>query len=122
MVLSYNWGAIEWAVANFPRVSPHVHVEGGFGPDETTRQLPRRVWARRVALGWAGVPVVVVSRQLMNIARHQWRLPQRTTWFIPNGVDLVTSTRTVPGAQPPTRPICVGTVAGLRPEKTSRVW
>lgn len=116
LVLSYNWGAIEWAVANFPRLSPHVHVEGGFGPEEALRQLPRRVWARHVVLGWTGVPVVVVSRQLVDLALRQWHLPRKGVWFIPNGVE-----------PPPSRPDnlvpdgdytpCIGTVAGLRPEK-----
>lgn len=117
MVLSYNWGAIEWAVANFPRVCPHVHVEGGFGPEETRTQLPRRVWARRVVLGWTGAPVVVVSRQLMDIARQQWRLPSRTTWFIPNGVEVSASAGGVVKSGTKSDAPCIGTVAGLRPEK-----
>lgn len=116
MVLSYNWGAIEWTVANFPRLCPHVHVEGGFGPEETLRQLPRRVLARRALLGWTGKPVVVVSRQLVDIALEQWRLPSQSIWFIPNGVAIPSSSQLLRPQVMQGRP-CIGTLAGLRPEK-----
>lgn len=116
LLLSYNWGAIEWAAANFPRACPQVHVEDGFGPEEARRQLPRRVWMRRALLGWARVPLVVISRQLEHIALQVWRLPRSRVRFIANGV-------TVPGHIAP-RPefsagdvVRIGTVAGLRPEK-----
>ena len=50
LLLTYNWGAIEWAIANrLPRL-PHLHMEDGFGPEERDRQLPRRVLARRLLL------------------------------------------------------------------------
>ena len=64
LLLSYNWGAIEWAAANLPATVPHLHVEDGFGPDETHCQLPRRVWMGALtfmtamtagaAVAWAG--------------------------------------------------------------------
>ncbi len=114
MLFSYNWGAIEWAAGNLPRKVPQVHVEDGFGPDEARGQLPRRVWTRRVLLGWPGVPVVVASRNLERIACEVWRLPARLVCFVPNGVDLPD------GALKPIdagAPLTIGTVAGLRPEK-----
>src|SRR6266851_3294655 len=40
LLLTYNWGAIEWAMAN--RVSPvsrHVHLEAGFGQGEADSQM-----------------------------------------------------------------------------------
>ncbi len=116
LLISYNWGAIEWAAANFPRVVPQVHVEDGFGPEEASRQLPRRVWMRRILLGWHRVPVIVASRNLERLAREVWRLPGRRVSFLPNGVD-VPAQRVVdlPGFS--NRPIRIGTVAGLRPEK-----
>lgn len=114
MLFSYNWGAIEWAAGNLPRRVPQVHVEDGFGPEEAQRQLPRRAWTRRVLLGWAGVPVVVASRNLECIARDIWRLPADQVAFIPNGVALPDFP-----LQPllSSGPLTVGTVAGLRPEK-----
>lgn len=114
MMFSYNWGCIEWAAANFPRQVEHVHVEDGFGADEVQRQLPRRVWTRRVLLGWGGVPVVVASRNLERIARRVWMLPARQVRFVPNGVAVP------PPTPKPVRagaPLVIGTVSGLRPEK-----
>ena len=39
VLVTYNWGAIEWAMANIPRLVRHIHVEDGFGPEERTRQF-----------------------------------------------------------------------------------
>lgn len=118
LLLTYNWGTIEWTAANLPRLVPQVHVEDGFGPEEVSRQLPRRVWTRRVLLGWTGTPVVVASRQLAHIATHIWKLPNRQLHFIANGVDVA--------QMPPVTELVhqckgsvltIGTVAGLRTEK-----
>lgn len=114
LLLTYNWGAIEWAAANLPRVVPHVHVEDGFGPEEATRQLPRRVWMRRVLLGWNRVSVVVASRNLERMATRTWKLSARKVRFVPNGVDIPATERETPAVH---GPVCIGTVAGLRPEK-----
>lgn len=116
LLLSYNWGAIEWAAANLPRACPQVHVEDGFGPEEAQRQLPRRVWMRRALLGWARVPVVVISRQLEHIALQVWRLPGSRVRFIANGV-AVPGQPMQRGDVAPGDVIRIGTVAGLRPEK-----
>ena len=43
LLVTYNWGAIEWALANLTMGAAHIHVEDGFGPEEAERQLPRRV-------------------------------------------------------------------------------
>jgi glycosyltransferase involved in cell wall biosynthesis len=118
LMLSYNWGAIEWASANLPRVVPHVHVEDGFGPEEATRQLPRRVWMRRALLGWNGVSVVVASRNLERLATGVWKLPAARVRFMPNGVAIPTQERRpdqLPSAADGV--LRIGTVAGLRPEK-----
>ena len=113
LLLTYNWGAIEWTAANLPRIVPQVHAEDGFGPEETGRQLPRRVWTRRVLLGLARAPVVVASRHLERIACGVWKLPARRVRFIANGVAVQPATkRAADGA-----PLVIGTVAGLRPEK-----
>lgn len=115
LLLSYNWGAIEWAAANTPSAVPHVHVEDGFGPEEANGQLPRRVWMRRVLLAARRVPMVVASRHLGRIAREQWWMPASRVQFIPNGVEIPsTPIRKTPE---PDQPLVIGTVAGLRPEK-----
>jgi len=118
LLLSYNWGAIEWAAANWPKCVPHVHVEDGFGPDETTQQLPRRAWTRRVLLGWFGVPVVVISHTLQHIATQVWKLPSSRVRLIPNGVSIPnTYAEKRPQALDHQAYLTIGTVAGLRPEK-----
>src|SRR6185295_2929170 len=58
LLCTYNWGAIEWAMANrFLPLAPHLHVEDGFGPEEAAGQIPRRVLTRRLALGRAQILV-----------------------------------------------------------------
>ena len=106
---TYNWGTIEWAMANALPLARHVHIEDGFGPEEGRTQLPRRVWTRRLLLRRASV--VVPSHTLFAIATGIWKLPR--VRYIPNGIALAAF------AGPPTRhdtPV-IGTVAALRPEK-----
>lgn len=124
LLLTYNWGAIEWALAQrwHPVVRRHVHLEDGFGPEEILgRQLPRRVLFRRLALGGAA-RVVVPSRTLQRIATETWRLAPKSVLRIANGVDLPRF------AAPPdpawanrlgidvANPI-IGSLGALRPEK-----
>jgi hypothetical protein len=43
LLVTYNWGAIEWALADRLRpICPHLHVVDGFGPEEAQAQLRRR--------------------------------------------------------------------------------
>jgi L-malate glycosyltransferase len=52
LLLTYNFGSMEAVIANrlFAQI-PHIHVEDGFGAEESgRRQLRRRVWLRRLAL------------------------------------------------------------------------
>ncbi len=111
LLVTYNWGAIEWAMANLLVRVRHVHIEDGFGPEERARQLPRRVWTRRLVLRRA--TVVLPSRTLERIARDVWRLPRRHLRYIPNGVDLA-GFLPAPGERGGEG---IGTVAALRPEK-----
>jgi L-malate glycosyltransferase len=124
VLLTYNWGAIEWVLAERwrPLVLRHIHLEDGFGPDESPdRQLPRRVLFRRLALG-GDVRVVVPSQTLYRVATTIWRLAPRVVQYIPNGIDAERF------AVPPDRDLVarlgatagqliIGSLGGLRPEK-----
>jgi glycosyltransferase involved in cell wall biosynthesis len=121
LLLTYNWGAIEWAMANrLLLVSRHIHLEAGFSQSEADSQIPRRVLFRRWALARCAM-VVVPSRRLEDLARRVWRLPAERVSYIPNGVDIArfsTSPRDlVPGFARRPGELVVGTVAPLRPEK-----
>jgi glycosyltransferase involved in cell wall biosynthesis len=110
VLVTSNWGSIEWAMANFVPVLRHIHIEDGFGPEERARQIPRRVWTRRLLLRRA--EVVVPSLTLRAIATDIWRLPH--VRYLPNGIDLQRFCAAPRPAGP--NPV-IGTVAALRPEK-----
>jgi glycosyltransferase involved in cell wall biosynthesis len=113
LLVTSNWGSIEWAGARMGTGVPHLHLEDGFGPEEQSGQLPRRVLARRLLLRRA--TVVLPSRTLFRIAREEWKLPQERLRLLPNGVD---TSRFAPVVREgPARPVTIGTVAALRPEK-----
>jgi glycosyltransferase involved in cell wall biosynthesis len=118
VLVTSNWGTIEWAMANLPRLVRHVHMEDGFGPEERSTQIPRRVWTRRLVL--RGSCVVVPSRVLQRIATERWRLPKKAIRYVPNGVDLHRfAAPEVAGGDagwPGEGPV-IGTVAALRAEK-----
>ena len=112
MLVTCNWGAIEFALGNVLPVVRHIHVVDGFGPEERETQIQRRVLMRRLVLGRS--PVVLPSRTLVRIASEIWKLPPRHIRYVPNGIDLARFA--APGArsaEPPT----IGTVAALRNEK-----
>ena len=116
VLLTYNWGAVEWALVNrFGPAIPHLHIEDGFGPEEAQRQLNRRVWTRRLALTGRKTKVILPSRNLERIAREIWSLPATQVRYLPNGVDC----GRFAAAPRPDRagPLVIGTVAGLRKEK-----
>ena len=112
VLVTYNWGAIEWAMANIPRLARHIHIEDGFGPEERASQIRRRVLTRRIVL--ARSTVVLPSRNLWRIATGVWGLDPRRVHYVPNGIDLgrFAGPDRVPGDVP-----IIGTVAGLRAEK-----
>ena len=113
LLVTSNWGSIEWAMAAAipPRPLRHLHMEDGFGPEERDLQVPRRVWTRRVVL--ARSLTIVPSRTLERIARQVWRLPRGRVRYVPNGVNLApVAPEVVPGEG-----VLVGTVAALRAEK-----
>jgi len=121
LLITYNWGAIEWAMANRLRpVARQMHFEAGFGKDEADRQILRRVLFRRWALAGC-VKVVVPSRGLDELARNVWKLPQAQVAYIPNGVDVERFTDpkpdAIPGFSRAPGELVIGTVAPLRAEK-----
>src|SRR5262245_43952499 len=70
LLLTYNFGAIEWALANrFRPVLSHIHFEVGFGAEEAVTQFKRRIFLRWLALSGKS-RVVVPSRTLHGIARR----------------------------------------------------
>ncbi len=115
ILLSSNWGAVEWLIANRGRAAvPHIHFEDGFGPDERPdRQNPKRVWVRRLAFRKRGLEFVAPSRVLQKVFSETWKVKPARVHLIPNGVDLDTFS-----AHPrPERPVTIGTIAALRREK-----
>lgn len=87
LLVTYNWGAIEWAIAARLCGQPHLHIEDGFGPEEQDHQIPRRVLMRRLFLSW-GCRLLVPSRRLEKIALEVWKLPRRKVLYHPNGIAL----------------------------------
>jgi glycosyltransferase involved in cell wall biosynthesis len=114
LLVTYNFGAIEWAMANLLARRPHVHIEDGFGPEERERQLPRRVWLRRLALRRA--TVAVPSQTLWRIATKIWRLDSTRVRYVPNGIFLPRFAADRGPDRTGEGPV-IGTVAALRPEK-----
>ncbi len=115
VLVTCNWGAIEFALANIPPIGRHLHVVDGFGPEERDTQIPRRVLVRRLALG--RTPVVLPSRNLVRIVSDVWKLPPRVIRYIPNGIDLARFAPAAHGERRGAGAIVIGTVAALRPEK-----
>lgn len=123
LLLTYNWGAIECALANrILSACDHIHFESGFGTEEADGQLWRRNVLRRVALGRVQ-KLVVPSHTLMNVASARWHIPATKLLHIPNGVD-VSRFRGEAGRREdglltgfPRYETIIGTAAPLRPEK-----
>jgi len=115
VLVTCNWGAIEFALANILPLTRHLHVVDGFGPEERATRIRRRVLIRRLAL--SRTPVVLPSRALVRIAGDVWKLPSSVIRYVPNGIDLarfaLASAQTRRGAAE----TVIGTVAALRPEK-----
>lgn len=120
LLLTYNWGAIEWAMANhFLPLCPHIHLEDGFRPDELYAQKKRRIWTRRLFLSHV-FAVIVPSLTLKEIALKIWKLNPDLVQFIPNGVDYDKYAGAGESKSSGKGDIIIGTVAPLRKEKNLR--
>jgi glycosyltransferase involved in cell wall biosynthesis len=113
VLVTCNWGAIEFALANMLPVTRHMHVVDGFGPEERATQIPRRVLTRRIVL--RRTPVVLPSRNLVRIVTDVWKLPPKVIRYVPNGIDL--GRFETDGSQRGSAEPVIGTVAALREEK-----
>ncbi|EQB32232.1 glycosyltransferase family 4 protein [Sphingobium ummariense] len=126
LILTYNWGAMDAAMAHRLSASlcalpPLIHHEDGFNADEADGLKPQRNLYRRIALQRAHA-LVVPSVRLEGIARQVWKQPAQKLHLIRNGVpvdryaeppppDAIPALRRTPGK------LLVGTLAGLRPVK-----
>ena len=115
LLITSNWGTIEWSMANAVPVVRQVHIEDGFGPDDRGGRLTRRAFARRVLL--RNRLVVLPSRTLWTIATKIWRLQPDRLRYVPNGVDLDRFAAQPAATGSRDRSPVIGTVAALRPEK-----
>jgi len=119
LLITYNWGAMEWAAANLTCLTRHIHIEDGFGPEEAHAQLLRRVLFRRAVLN-INSTVVLPSRTLVKMATQSWRIAAKRIIYLPNGIPCARfqrssaseSTVDFRGEGP-----VIGTVAALRKEK-----
>ncbi len=112
LLITSNWGSIDWVLGNYWSRFRHIHMEDGFGPVEQDRQIYRRVVTRRMALRRARL--VLPSRLLLSLARDVWRLPREHLHYIPNGID---HHRFRPVTEFSADIPVIGCVAALRPEK-----
>ena len=121
LLVTYNWGAIEWALAAAFTKMPYVHVVDGFGPEEAKRQLTRRVLFRRLALARCS-RIVVPSEPFTNLfgtyggyPTTESRIFQMASMSTGSAASPMSSLLSALGI--PRDRLIVGTVATLRPEK-----
>ncbi|MBN8846510.1 MULTISPECIES: glycosyltransferase family 4 protein [unclassified Sphingomonas] len=129
LVLTYNWGAIDGAMARrvfgaFGKgggVPPLVHHEDGFNEDEAGGLKRERNLYRRLALG-AAHGLAVPSETLERIALETWKQPRAKVHRIVNGIATALYARdpepkAIPGFVRKPKEVVIGTVAGLRAVK-----
>jgi len=87
LLITYNWGATEWALANsfFP-ICPTLHIQDGFTDDEQNRELTGRRLMRMLSYRNCA-KIIVPSRNLEKQVLTNWRVSEKRLTFIPNGID-----------------------------------
>ena len=128
LVLTFNWGAIDGAMAHsalrrLKRLPPLIHHEDGFEAEEAFVRQATRNRYRQCALRSASA-LIVPSNELAHIAQSEWRQAASKVHQIPNGIDVAAyagcrATSAIPGLVPDGR-LIVGTVAGLTRVKNLR--
>ncbi|MGY2735279.1 glycosyltransferase family 4 protein [Sphingomonas sp. UYP23] len=124
LVLTYNWGAIDGAMArrvSSKGVPPLVHHEDGFNADEAKGLKAERNIYRRFALTKAAA-LVVPSETLEGIALKTWKQPHERVHRIANGIDtaryaIPPKPNAIPGFKRKPGEVVIGTLAGLREVK-----
>ena len=124
LVLTYDWGAIDGAMARrvFGRgVPPVIHHEGGFTDEEAVGLKRERSLYRRVALG-AAQALVVPGRAMERIALEHWKQPPARVHRIATGVAVDAyaqrpDPRAIPGFVRNEREVVIGAVAPLQPAR-----
>ncbi|MBP2515085.1 glycosyltransferase family 4 protein [Sphingomonas sp. PvP018] len=124
LVLSYNWGAIDGAMARraFGKGAPPlVHHEDGFNADEAGGLKIERNIYRRLALG-AAHALAVPSEVLEAIALKTWKQPRERVHRIVNGIGTAyyaqkPEPKAIPGFVPKAKEVVIGALAGLREVK-----
>lgn len=124
LVLTYNWGAIDGAMArrvSSKGVPPLVHHEDGFNSDEADGLKVERNLYRRFALTRAAA-LVVPSQTLEQIALKTWKQPRARVHRIANGIDTARYAvrprpDAIPGFKRRKGEVVIGTLAGLREVK-----
>ena len=122
LLITYNWGATEWALANrFLPICPMIHIQDGFTEDEVYAERRRRVFLRQVSYRSCKY-VIVPSRALEKLVKWSWKLPEGILRHVPNGIDIARFQKPakadlVQAFSIDTKRPIVGTIAGLRPEK-----
>jgi glycosyltransferase involved in cell wall biosynthesis len=124
LVLTYNWGAIDGAMArrvSSKGVPPLVHHEDGFNADEAKGLKPERNIYRRFALTKAAA-LVVPSQTLETIALKTWKQPRTRVHRIANGIDTALyavkpKPNAISGFRRRKGEVVIGAVAGLREVK-----
>lgn len=120
LMVTYNWGSVEWMIANrfFPLLNA-IHVQDGYGQEESGHEIFKRTLIRRFA--YAPTPVIVPSKTLLHRINTVWKTPQAHQHYIPNGIDLMRFNGQSPLSRAdfniPETAIVIGTIAGLRAEK-----
>ena len=114
-LITHNWGCIEWHFAGRLTGTTHLHIEDGFGSDESAATLPRRDRFRRIAFRGARKAFIAPSQTLATLYTRTWGVPPERLHAIANGIDLQAFTPTPRLHVAP--PLTVVTVAVLRPEK-----
>lgn len=116
VLVTYNWGTIEWAMANYILpICPHIHLEEGFRPDEVDVQKKKRIIIRRIFLART-FKLIVPSLLLKNITLQIWKLEESKVEYIPNGINCETfQQKHIPATRK--EPVVICTIAGLRKVK-----